>query len=79
MPGGFGTFYEIFEIITLVKTKRMPPKPIVLIGKSFWQPLIYLYENPVKLGTISKQELLFLNVTDNLEEAISILESKVRE
>jgi predicted Rossmann-fold nucleotide-binding protein len=40
MPGGFGTMDEFFEILTLVQTKSITNFPIVLFGKSFYQPLM---------------------------------------
>ncbi len=40
MPGGFGTLDELFESLTLVQTGKMPSRPIILVGRSFWQGMI---------------------------------------
>ncbi|MEX0933757.1 MAG: TIGR00730 family Rossman fold protein [Candidatus Paceibacterota bacterium] len=70
-PGGYGTLDEFFEIITLIQTKKIQPIPVVLVGKSYWSPLIEwinktLYE---KKGTINKEDLEIFFLVDNAEEA----------
>src|SRR3546814_687827 len=40
LPGGFGTLDELFEVLNLVKTRKVPPAPIILIGTEFWNGLI---------------------------------------
>ena len=39
MPGGFGTMDEIFEVLTLIQTGRLPPRPIVCLGTDYWKHL----------------------------------------
>jgi uncharacterized protein (TIGR00730 family) len=78
MPGGFGTMDEFFEILTLVQTKTVTNFPIVLFGKSFYQPLMHLTHHMVKEGTISEEDLSLVLLTDDEEEAIQHIQSYVK-
>jgi uncharacterized protein (TIGR00730 family) len=70
-PGGFGTLDELFEILTLVQTKKIAPIPIVLIGSDFWNPLLTWFEKELlkKHKVISKEDLDLYKVFDSIEEA----------
>lgn len=73
-PGGFGTLDELFEVVTLVQTGKMPPVSIVLVGSEFWKPLDsyirYYFEKEMK--TISPGDANLYYITDDLEEVITI-------
>src|SRR5690606_30738826 len=73
-PGGFGTLDELFEIVTLVQTGKMPPVSIVLVGSEFWKPLDsyirYYFEKEMK--TISHGDAELYYITDDLEEVVTI-------
>ncbi|OJZ17091.1 MAG: Rossman fold protein, TIGR00730 family [Thiobacillus sp. 65-29] len=73
-PGGFGTFDELFEVLTLVQTGKMARIPIVLVGTAFWRRVVdfdYLLEE----GFISPADLeLFVRV-DTAEQIIAALEA----
>ena len=73
-PGGFGTLDELFEIVTLVQTGKMPPVSIVLVGSEFWKPLDsyirYYFEKEMK--TISPGDTDLYYITDDLEEVVTI-------
>lgn len=73
-PGGFGTLDELFEIITLVQTGKMPPVSIVLVGSDFWKPLDsyirYYFEKEMK--TISPGDVGLYYITDDLSEVVTI-------
>jgi uncharacterized protein (TIGR00730 family) len=67
-PGGFGTFDEFFELLTLVQTGKMKPLPILLFGREFWERVINL-EALAEEGTISKKDLDLFQWCETAEEA----------
>jgi uncharacterized protein (TIGR00730 family) len=77
-PGGFGTMDEMFEILTLIQTKKIPKTPIILYGSEFWQPLEnYFKEILLKEGeeTINPEDLNLYTITDNDEEILEIIKN----
>lgn len=72
-PGGFGTFDELFESLTLIQTKKIFPISVILVGSEFWNPLIeFLRASPLKYGMIAEKDLELFKVVDNLPDAIDI-------
>jgi uncharacterized protein (TIGR00730 family) len=67
-PGGFGTFDEFFELLTLVQTGKMKPVPILLFGKDFWTRVVD-FEAIAEEGTISKRDLDLFHWCETAEEA----------
>lgn len=74
-PGGFGTFDELFSILTLIQTRKIPHVPVILFGSSFWDPVIASMTSVMieKYRTISKNDFALFTVTDSLDEAIDII------
>jgi len=69
LPGGFGTFDEVFETATLIQTAKIQDFPVVLLGSEFWLPLLDLLRNTlVRHGTLDEADLEILHLTDSAEE-----------
>ncbi len=67
-PGGFGTLDELFEVMTLVQTKKAHPVPIILFGADYWKRLIN-FEVLVEEGAISPEDLDLFQITDDPQAA----------
>ncbi|WP_128891062.1 LOG family protein [Erythrobacter sp. HKB08] len=67
-PGGFGTFDEFFELLTLIQTGKMKPIPIILFGKDFWTRVVD-FEAIAEEGTISRRDLDLIHWCETAEEA----------
>jgi uncharacterized protein (TIGR00730 family) len=75
-PGGFGTFDELFEAITLIQTEKIAPFPVVLMGQEFWSPVLrFIRETMLARGLISQQDLDLVHVTDDVQDAIDRVRS----
>lgn len=74
-PGGFGTFDELFSILTLIQTGKIPRVPIILFDSRFWNELsAYLKKEMVdKYGTIDAFDLKLFEITDSLDRVIEIV------
>jgi uncharacterized protein (TIGR00730 family) len=80
LPGGFGTFDELFEAVTLVQTDKVTSFPIVLMGRRYWQGLLdWLRETVRAEGKITGADLDLLHVTDDAAEAVHIMQVAAQE
>jgi hypothetical protein len=72
-PGGFGTLDELFEVMTLVQTRKLTKHlPIVLYGSEFWDKVINL-DAMVSFGTISREDLALFHKTDSVDDAFRFI------
>ena len=71
-PGGFGTLDELFEVLTLVQTRKARPVPIVLFGRDYWSRLLNL-DMLVDEGAIAPEDLALYEVVDTPEEAWEVI------
>ena len=68
-PGGFGTLHQLFEMLTLVETKKVNPMPILLYGESFWRPLLdFVHKLYGDFKTISLGDENLVKVIDRPEQ-----------
>ena len=67
-PGGFGTFDESFELLTLVQTGKISPLPILFFGRDYWERVINFHAL-VEEGTISPDDLALFTFVETAEEA----------
>jgi len=77
MPGGFGTMDEFFETLTLVQTKSITQFPIVLYGREFYKELWEYMEYLAQAGTINREDLLLVKLTDSVDEAMDHIHSYI--
>jgi uncharacterized protein (TIGR00730 family) len=70
MPGGFGTMDEFFETLTLIQTKTITTFPIVIFGKEYYKELMEAMEDMALKGTISKEDMNLVLLTDDVNEAM---------
>jgi hypothetical protein len=67
-PGGFGTLDELFEVITLVQTKKAKPVPIILFGSDYWKRLLNL-DVMIEEGAIAPDDLKLFQYVDEPQDA----------
>ena len=73
-PGGFGTFDELFEALTLIQTKKIRNFPVVLFGTQYWSGMLaWLRQEVLRSGKISERDLDLFHVTDSPAEVVEIV------
>lgn len=79
-PGGFGTLDEFFELTTLVQTKKIEEIPVVLVGNSYWQPLLNWIEKTVyrENKAIEKDHMEIYHLVPDAEQAFEYIKSMVK-
>ena len=75
LPGGLGTLDELFEALTLIQTGKIHDFPVVLMGTSYWQPLIAQLDEMVDKEMIDSSDLELLLVTDDVSAALAHIET----
>ena len=76
-PGGFGTLDELFEVLTLLQTKKLKKQiPLILYGSEYWKQVVN-FDTLVKYGTISKCDLDLFKICDTVEDAFTYLTEEI--
>lgn len=73
-PGGFGTFDEFFELLTLVQTGKVAPLPILLYGRDFWNRVVN-FEALAEEGVIARDDLNLFHFVETAEEGWAIVKA----
>ena len=77
-PGGFGTFDELFELLTLIQTGKIKPIPVLLVGREFWNRVVN-FEALVEEGVISARDLNIFTFVETAEEAWAVVKDFYRD
>ncbi len=79
MPGGVGTFDELFEMLTLIQTKKMTKhQPIVLFGTEYWDTVVD-FDALVQFGTIDAADPELFLRTDSVDDAFDFITAELEE
>jgi len=79
MPGGFGTLDELFEVLTLIQTKKSSPSAVILVGKDYWGKLFeFMKTSMMEYGTIHQADLDLITIVDDLDEIIEIVDNSLK-
>ncbi len=77
-PGGFGTFDEFFELLTLIQTGKMAMLPIILYGREFWERVVN-FEALVEEGVVAPQDMDLFHYAETPEEGWAHVEDYYRQ
>ena len=79
-PGGFGTFDELFEALTLIQTGKSYRFPLILFGGEYWTPLLdYMREVMVPAGTIREEDINLMSLVNSPQEVIDLIYERSKE
>lgn len=71
-PGGFGSFDELFEVLTLMQTKKVTRFPVILIGKEFWNQMVH-FKEMIEFGVIDEGDMKVIHFAETAEQAWAII------
>lgn len=77
LPGGFGTLDELFEALTLIQTKKIADRPVVIVGKEYWGGLLKWVEDAMlhQEANISPEDVNLYALVDTADEAVQYIDN----
>ena len=78
MPGGFGTLDELFEILTLIQTKKSSPGAVILVGREYWSKLFEFMKVMQEHETIDEEDMKLISIVDDISEIIEIVDHSLQ-
>lgn len=77
LPGGFGTLDELFEALTLIQTKKIADRPVVIVGKEYWSGLLKWVEEAMlhQEANISPEDVNLYALVDTADEAVQYIDN----
>jgi len=75
-PGGFGTLHQLFEVLTLIQTRKMEPVPVILVDHEFWTPMHQYIKETLfhTFGTISDEDDELYQIVDTVDAVMELIE-----
>jgi uncharacterized protein (TIGR00730 family) len=74
-PGGFGSFDELFEVLTLMQTKKVGRFPIILVGHDFWSEVIN-FDKLLEHGVIDPADMQLIHFVETAEQAWTVIQNQ---
>jgi len=71
-PGGFGSFDELFEVLTLIQTKKVVPIPVILVGKDYWSEMVN-FRQMVEFGVIDQEDMHSIHFSETARDAWRVI------
>ncbi len=71
-PGGFGSFDELFEVLTLIQTKKVVNIPVILVGKAFWSEMVN-FQQMLRFGVIDQEDMKEIHFVESAQQAWQVI------
>ena len=72
-PGGFGSFDELFEVLTLMQTKKVVRIPVILVGKEYWDEMVN-FQRMVEFGVINEDDMKTIHFSESAQDAWAVIQ-----